>query len=359
LKTNLAFSLQLGPRSEFESPSKSTSTSNNIFALRKPANQIILLPRPSSPDKPLPRPPSRSVDIDAFRTPRRQPAFDFTSGDDTPEEARLRHGPGGFYADAGQGGGGGAEADSEDTPEQRAGRDRMGASPSKERRPASPNKKKRESFYQRWTSPSSWKERLGPYSNKKVEKRVVRRREKQSRVKASARKASAYMESDSESDSRKQDGYGGGQQKTGMLTSLLSAIENHPNAPSIMITYLQLFSNFMLIAFGVYVVWSLWSGILGDVDKDVHNVASATMLEIMGCKEDWKALRCDDRIERTRTLCDELAVCIAKDPQKVARAQVSAKTFAKIINEFVEPISLKAMVRCSTPPLLLLSPQPN
>jgi len=210
----------------------------------------------------------------------------------------------------------------------------MGGSPSKERRPSP--KKKRESFYTRWTSPSSWKERLGPYSNK-VEKRVVRRREKQSRPKAVSRKKSAWDESESENEKKGKKG------KTGLLTGMLSAIENHPNAPSIMITYLQLFSNFLLIAFGVYVVYSLWSGILGDVDKDVNEAASATMLEIIGCKEDWKALRCDDRIERTRSLCDELAKCVSQDPKKVARGQVSAKTFAKIINEFAEPISLKAM----------------
>ena len=229
------------------------------------------------------------------------------------------------------------DADSEATPELRASRAVMGGSPSKERRPSP--KKKRESFYQRWTSPSSWKERLGPYSNK-VEKRVVRRREKQSRAKAVSRKKSAWDESDSETGSKAK----GQKEKTGLLTGMLSAIENHPNAPSIMITYLQLFSNFLLIAFGVYVVYSLWSGILGDVDKDVNDVASATMLEIIGCKEDWKALRCDDRIERTRSLCDELAKCVSQDPKKVARGQVSAKTFAKIINEFAEPISLKAMV---------------
>jgi len=91
-------------------------------------------------------------------------------------------------------------------------------------------------------------------------------------------------------------------------------------------------------------VYSLWCGILGDVDKGVHEHKSEALLEIMNCKADWNTFKCENQLERTRELCDTLRKCISRDPEQVARAQVSARTFAKIINDFAEPISLKAMV---------------
>ena len=42
--------------------------------------------------------------------------------------------------------------------------------------------------------------------------------------------------------------------------------------------------------------------------------------------------------------CLDWARCKARDPYKVARAKVSAHTFAEIFNSFVEPISYKAML---------------
>jgi hypothetical protein len=98
-----------------------------------------------------------------------------------------------------------------------------------------------------------------------------------------------------------------------------------------------------LILFSMYVVWSLWAGIMGDVDKGVHETKSETLIEIMNCKQDWIHMNCDKPARSAYEICDQLAKCIAKDPEKIARAQVSARTFAKIINDFAEPISLKAM----------------
>jgi len=40
---------------------------------------------------------------------------------------------------------------------------------------------------------------------------------------------------------------------------------------------------------------------------------------------------------------------MSRDPREVARARVSAETFAEILNSFVEPISYKAMVRRLAP----------
>jgi len=55
-------------------------------------------------------------------------------------------------------------------------------------------------------------------------------------------------------------------------------------------------------------------------------------------------MNCEKPARSAIDLCDQLSKCIAKDPEKIARAQVSARTFAKIINDFAEPISYKSMI---------------
>jgi hypothetical protein len=195
-----------------------------------------------------------------------------------------------------------------------------------------------------WNSPPQ-RSALKPYSTK-AEKRVTKRR---ARRRLWSRAAAHEPDSDSGENAAKDGGTAGKAQGSGglhsFLASYLKLVESHPNAPSILITYLQLLSNFLLVLFSMYVVYSLWSGILGDVDKGVNETKAEAMLEIANCRKDWIAFRCDDKLERTRDLCDGLSKCMSRDPDKVARAQVSARTFARIINDFAEPISLKAMVR--------------
>jgi hypothetical protein len=180
---------------------------------------------------------------------------------------------------------------------------------------------------------------LKPYS-RKAEQRIVKRR---ALSKASKSSQSHDIDSDSESSKKqlKPESKPGFVQ--GTLAPWLKVVEDHPNAPSILITYLQLFTNMALILFSMYVVWSLWAGIMGDVDKGVHETKSETLIEIRNCKQDWIHMNCDKPARSAYEICDQLAKCIAKDPEKIARAQVSARTFAKIINDFAEPISLKAM----------------
>jgi Di-sulfide bridge nucleocytoplasmic transport domain len=310
--------IDTGPRSEFESPTRSLSS---FPSLRPAAGQTTLfsnLPRSSSPEKPLPAAPN----LDIFRTPRKlEPDF-FSSGGETPETPNN-------------------DADSEATPNllPRMSPKKMGSqSVVAEEKRASP-KKKRESFMDRMWSPSR-RNLLKPYS-RKAEQRVVKRRahQKSKSSKSHGTESESESESRAKKESKAKPGF-----VQGTLAPWLKVVEDHPNAPSILITYLQLFTNMTLIFFSMYVVWSLWSGILGDVDKGVHETKSEALIEIMHCKQDWIHMNCEKPARSAIELCDQLAKCISKDPEKIARAQVSAKTFAKIINDFAEPISLKAMI---------------
>jgi Di-sulfide bridge nucleocytoplasmic transport domain len=202
-------------------------------------------------------------------------------------------------------------------------------------------KKKRESFMDRVWSPSKRNFFKGPYS-RKAEQRVVKRRA-QKAIKSS-KSHDPDADSDSESRTKKE------QQPEarkgfvqGTLAPWLKVVEDHPNAPSILITYLQLFTNMALIFFSMYVVYSLWCGILSDVDKGIHESQAETFLEIAACNKDFEQMNCRNPVRAAIEICHELQKCIDKDPKKIARAQVSARAFAKIINDFAEPISLKAM----------------
>lgn len=207
---------------------------------------------------------------------------------------------------------------------------------------ASP-KKKMDSFMDRIMSPSR-KNFLKPYS-RKAEQRVVKRRANQ---KQSAKALTRYqdVESDSEAPRHRHNANDQPQKASfvqGTLTPWFKLIEDHPNAPSILIGYLQVLTNGAIMLFFMYVAYSLWSGIVGDVSKGVDETMSETMLEIMNCKKDWGAMNCDKPVKSAIDICDQLARCMNRDAEKVAKAQVSARTFAKIINEFAEHISYKAM----------------
>ena len=69
------------------------------------------------------------------------------------------------------------------------------------------------------------------------------------------------------------------------------------------------------------------------------------------------ANRCEreSRVPAMEGVCDGWEKCMNRDPGRVGRARVSAHTFAEILNGFVEPISVKAMVGYSYPLYVFVS----
>jgi hypothetical protein len=127
------------------------------------------------------------------------------------------------------------------------------------------------------------------------------------------------------------------------IAAFLRLVEGHPNAPRILVQYLQLLGNALMFLFGLYMVYCCWSAIMANVDKDVEEKTAEAMLEIHQCKSDYIDAHCDEGSRITRDLCEKLHRCMLRNPARVARAQIGASTFAKILNDFVEPISFKAM----------------
>lgn len=136
-------------------------------------------------------------------------------------------------------------------------------------------------------------------------------------------------------------------EKAGLIPSIFTFIERHPNLPHILSYYAQFLLNVFIVFFMMYLVYSFWSTIRSDVDMKSHEVASETLAEMAACTREFKDNKCDraDRVPAMEIVCNNWEKCMQQDPTKVGRARVSAKTFAEILNGFVEPISIKTMVR--------------
>jgi len=130
------------------------------------------------------------------------------------------------------------------------------------------------------------------------------------------------------------------------MSNLFSFIAAHPTVPQILSFYAQLAFNFFILVFIAFILWSIYSAFRADVDEMAHNAAGDIYAAIAECSKKYDDNRCalvDARPPALHGQCEEWARCMSRDPMKVGRARLSARTFAEIFNNFVEPISYKAM----------------
>lgn len=189
---------------------------------------------------------------------------------------------------------------------------------------------------------------------RRVQKRRRRNIEKDVRLHGQRESYDSDMESQSRPSSQEElatpQAKGRTSQEAGFIPSIFTFIERHPNLPHILSYYAQFLLNVFIVFFMMYLVYSFWSTIRSDVDMKSHEVASETLVEMAACTREFKDNKCDraDRVPAMEIVCNNWEKCMQQDPTKVGRARVSAKTFAEILNSFVEPISIKTMVRLHT-----------
>lgn len=189
---------------------------------------------------------------------------------------------------------------------------------------------------------------------RRVHKR--RRRNVERDVRRDSRRDSDDSDTESRSRPSSREGLATPQQngrtseQVGLIPSIFTFIERHPNLPHILSYYAQFLLNVFIVFFMMYLVYSFWATIRSDVDIKSREVASETLAEMAACTREFKDNRCDraDRVPAMEIVCNNWEKCMQQDPSKVGRARVSAKTFAEILNSFVEPISIKTMVRLPT-----------
>ncbi|KAJ5633350.1 hypothetical protein N7490_009689 [Penicillium lividum] len=293
--------------SAFGSPDKKPPS------LRPPNSQPFLF---SQNDAPLPTPKS-VFGQPAFMTPRKVD-LDFSSGAEnfsSPENA-----------------------DNEDTPEQsRPERrnslfniyGRFGGSPGRGEIPRMKQK---------------------PYSSgalHKVQKKRRRNQELSRQVK---------MESDDESDRPTDQRIAKpgkqGKEVTEVVPSRMSSfseffalLEAHPNVPSILSWWAQLMVNLSLFSLAVYIVFTFVSAIRTEFEHAAELESDTILADMARCAKDYVDNRCGggDRLPALESVCENWERCMNRDPAKIGRAKVSAHTMAMIINNFIDPISWKAV----------------
>ncbi|KAI9721049.1 MAG: hypothetical protein M1812_002530 [Candelaria pacifica] len=313
---------KIGTHSIFDSPSKPS-----IPALREPTSQTFLFSQPASTKV---APPFRNP---SFTTPRKFEAEMFSSGPENPSSPD--------------------NADGEDTPDQPSKNAATRPSTAMAKFKGDPLKETTQPVFGRFGggSPGRGKVPRGKFSDaivKKVHKRRRREAEKDQRL--GVRRPSDESESDdlgSGAGASKQ--FGTNVQSPSWLASFFSFIETHPALPHVLSFYAQLLLNIFLVFCFIYIVYSFWITIRGDVDKKSQEVVLEAMLEISVCAKSYVDNKCDHgtRVPAMETVCNNWKSCMDRDPNAVGRARVSAHTFAEIFNSFIEPISYKAMVTIS------------
>ena len=175
---------------------------------------------------------------------------------------------------------------------------------------------------------------------------------------------SAPRRSSNGSDFEEQPGSGKGiQQNTktaqhmGLIPSVLTFIDAHPGLPNTLSYYVQFLLNFFLTLCVMYVLYGIFSTISNDITERAMMESSEILAEMAVCAREFKENRCerDSRVPAMETVCNNWERCMQRDPYKVGRSRLSAGMFAEIVNSFIEPISIKAIVR----PFLLIPSTPS
>jgi hypothetical protein len=322
---------QTGSHSVLDSPSKTGFATPS--RLRDPDNRPFYFSQDGN--KPLPLPPHTWEP----RTPSGD--CDFSSGGETPNTPAVD-------SDAG-------------TPDTHLA-DKMGRLTNVEmKRPA-----RRESWFKRafGASPSPTKERekddSRKYYSQKADNRIQKRRsersERSERSRSKKRTLRDIDDDDDESDKEQAKGSGAmlaSQEQDKLqatyamkMGSFMHWLEAHPQLPSVLSYYMQLGVNVILASMFIYIIWCAWSAIIADVDLESTKHMSEVLVDIAACRKQYIMNRCtpEDRVPGMEKLCGTWETCMNRDPKKVARASVTAKTFAMIFNSFVEEFSYKSMV---------------
>lgn len=131
----------------------------------------------------------------------------------------------------------------------------------------------------------------------------------------------------------------------GWLSSFLTTIHDHPNAPVIMSWWIQFAVNFCFALMGVAAFAMIGHMILADFRYAAGEARSKLLAEMEACAHDYTKNRCAPKADRMPALiafCDELEICMSQDPAKIKSLAISSKQMAITINEFFNVLSFKA-----------------
>ncbi|PSN67415.1 hypothetical protein BS50DRAFT_676968 [Corynespora cassiicola Philippines] len=312
------------PHSVLDSPSKNSFSTPNRPHLRDPNNQSYFF----SHDRPLPSVPSYLQSSKTWepRTPASN--YDFSSGGETPTTPGLHD-----------------DSEASVTPDTQMAK-RMGRLMNGDSK--SPKKGRRESWFKAIfsaspRSPSPSKDDARKFS-RKAEHRVMKRRSKKSKIARPDDAASG--DEKAPNDTAQQDTPPPPAGFLGSVTGFFTWIEAHPHLPSVLSYYFNLFVNSCLGLGFLFLIYTVYAVIWNEVDIESQKHIGEIMSEIAECAKNFRENRCDPdtRVPAMFMVCENWEKCMQRDPRKVAYGSVSAKTFAKIFNTFIEELSYKSLI---------------
>jgi hypothetical protein len=181
--------------------------------------------------------------------------------------------------------------------------------------------------------------------------RRVRKRRRTEREKATLTGRNYSFDSDSDGDigedrRREHRGIQNTVPQQGWLASVLTFVASKPTLPYILSYYPQLIFNLFISLFGIYLLISFYFAVQAEVNRESVIAAGAVIAEMAQCAAKYTENKCapNTRLPALEAVCQSWESCMNRDPEMVGRAKISARTFAEIFNNFIEPISWKAMV---------------
>ncbi|KAI8930393.1 hypothetical protein NX059_012473 [Plenodomus lindquistii] len=349
-----------GPHSVLDSPSKSSHAYNGAFATPNRSGYF----NHTGGNKPLPSTPASSLPAHIQNHQAWEPrtpasTYDFSSGGETPNTPQVDSDVGTPDTQlAGKMGRLGGESSRK--PARRDSwmsfkvKEFFGGSPSPSKSERDRDRDRRDADTRR---PSSRKEKEG---------RIVKRRPERSRSK----KRHALHHNSDDSDTETPSSHTNNNilaphnpsapapapapavvavvQETFIkrLGNLFHWVEAHPALPTVLSIYAQFLVNSLLGLGFLYIIYCAWAGIMSDVDIESSKHTAEVMVEISACATDYQRNHCGtaNMAPALESVCGVWEACMSRDPRKVARASVTAKTFAVIFNSFVEEFSYKSMI---------------
>lgn len=162
-----------------------------------------------------------------------------------------------------------------------------------------------------------------------------------------------YDDSDYESDeSTFQPGRPQGSQKKhskdGWFGGFLATLQRHPYAPSILGYWLNFGFSLVCVTGTIWIGWAIIAGLREDFAAARSSVRDGVLDEMAKCRTDYIDNKCapvEHRLPAMFPLCEQWYVCMNKNPDHLKKIQLGAKSIVEIINEIVDTMSYKTLVR--------------
>ncbi|MCJ1414155.1 hypothetical protein MMC32_000480 [Xylographa parallela] len=130
-----------------------------------------------------------------------------------------------------------------------------------------------------------------------------------------------------------------------LVIALLHAVMKYPSLPFQLLTWAQLMFNIFILFLLGWIIWSFYLGIQDDVKARIREEARAIMSEAASCSSHFLNNRCnmENRVPAMEPLCENWAHCMARAPDTIGGAKITAIAFGEIYSSLIDPISTKAL----------------